>query len=476
MSELFEGLRRSKRNRLSAFDISRISQQKVPKIRKYTEGEKMANPMQTDPSIIDMSHTIMTNLPSTSRSANTPNPSAPNTAGQMNQSDNVEETIRDMVNESIHETQLNLRGLVHESVSKELEKVYVAIGKLNEAISSLPGLNRGRSETTVENNDVNRASSSNTSSLPVPTYPCSNQSAEIPRVNILPSMNASAVNKGIKIERFGLNFTGNPNSLLVDDFIYRLEYFQRQYKLDWQDILGEFHILLSGPALEWFWLQQRNKNVTDWTSLKYALQERYKTRRSCFEEMRDLLERKQMPGESIDAYFHDLNLMRSRLERPVSEYEMICLAKRNLRKSLSSIVYALPVSSLEQLRIECLDIEKTFFKKDQMPAHPLQNRPMRVNAMEEEREHFELYDQTDLSEEVAAINGVVVCWNCQNSGHVFRDCPASHRNLFCFKCGKPNTISPKCANCKSGNMRKNVVTAGNQRSIDQPAASTSQQI
>lgn len=198
----------------------------------------MANPMQTDPSIIDMSHTIMTNLPSTSRSANTPNPSAPNTAGQMNQSDNVEETIRDMVNESIHETQLNLRGLVHESVSKELEKVYVAIGKLNEAISSLSGLNRGRSETTVENNDVNRASSSNTSSLPVPTYPCSNQSAEIPRVNILPSMNASAVNKGIKIERFGLNFTGNPNSLLVDDFIYRLEYFQRQYKLDWQDILG----------------------------------------------------------------------------------------------------------------------------------------------------------------------------------------------------------------------------------------------
>lgn len=65
-----------------------------------------------------------------------------------------------------------------------------------------------------------------------------------------------------------------------------------------------------------------------------------------------------MPEESINVFFHDINLIISRLERPFSEYEMRGLAKRNLWKSLSSIVYALPVSSLEQLGIECLEIEK----------------------------------------------------------------------------------------------------------------------
>lgn len=51
--------RRSKRNRTSAFDASRISVQPLPKYRKRNNVNKMAQQGQpTDPSIIDMSHTI----------------------------------------------------------------------------------------------------------------------------------------------------------------------------------------------------------------------------------------------------------------------------------------------------------------------------------------------------------------------------------------------------------------------------------
>lgn len=276
---------------------------------------------------------------------------------------------------------------------------------------------------------------------------------------------------GIRIERFGLNFSGRPNSLSVEDFIYRLEYFQRHYRLAWEEILNEFHILLSGPAYEWFWLQQRNSNIADWESLKYGLTERFKTRRTCFEAMRDLLERKQMPGESIDSFFHDVNLMRSKLEKPVSEYEMISLVKKNLRKNLSSIVYALPVNSVEQLRIECLEIERTFFKKDSVAPPPTQfppvNRPIRVSALQEEELELNRVEEIDEVVEVAAFtSNPILCWNCQKPGHGFRDCPATQRGLFCFKCGRPNTITPKCSNCASENSRKNMVATGNHRSTE----------
>lgn len=116
-------------------------------------------------------------------------------------------------------------------------------------------------------------------------------------------------------------------------------------------------------------MQQRNNCKKDWEYLKHGLVKRFKTRRTCFEEMLDLLERKQLSGESINTFFHDINLMRSKLERPVSEFEMISLVKKILRKTLSSIVYSMQVSSLEQLKVECLEVERTFFVKNTNQNH-----------------------------------------------------------------------------------------------------------
>lgn len=49
--------------------------------------------------------------------------------------------------------------------------------------------------------------------------------------------------------------------------------------------------------------------------------------------------------------------MRSKLETPVSEFEMISLVKKNLRKQIFSIVYSVNISSLEQFRVECIEVE-----------------------------------------------------------------------------------------------------------------------
>lgn len=460
MSEYAAGKRRSKRNRSLAFDISRISGQSPrPKFKKKGSGGRMESATNRDASMRDLSGTINNPNASTSATSRAAQHSAQLERDLPREEDQV---IRNMVYESVNEARLGLNSLVQESIGREMEKVYSVVNKLNEAVARLSIEGRGGSSNQM-NQTIPPA---HTGSGPTPSYGDGN--LNIRRNTVTPSI--SNGQQGIKVERFGLNFSGKPNTLSVEDFIYRLEYFQRHYRLEWDDILNEFHILVSGPAYEWFWLQQKTNNVSNWESLKHALIERFKTRRTCFEEMRDLLERKQLPGETIDSFFHDVNLMRSKLERPVSEYEMISLVKKNLRKSLSSIVYSMPVSSLEQLRVECLEIERTFFKKDPIPHPvPLNNRPIRVSEIQDEPIVFENFEEPDDLAEVSAITTQLKCWNCQIAGHGFRDCSSSQRNLFCFKCGRQNTITPKCANCSTGNSRKNMVAAGNHRSSENPA-------
>jgi len=45
----------------------------------------------------------------------------------------------------------------------------------------------------------------------------------------------------------------------------------------------------------------------------------------------------------------------------------------------------------------------------------------------------------------------LVCWNCQNTNHLNRDCP-SPKKTHCFRCGTPNITVRNCPKCSySGN-------------------------
>lgn len=41
----------------------------------------------------------------------------------------------------------------------------------------------------------------------------------------------------------------------------------------------------------------------------------------------------------------------------------------------------------------------------------------------------------------------MVCWQCEQQGHVFPNCPNSKTFIFCFRCGKKGTTSRSCPDC-----------------------------
>lgn len=86
--------------------------------------------------------------------------------------------------------------------------------------------------------------------------------------------------------------------------------------------------------------------------------------------MRELVERKQQIGESIDSYFHSMLTLRSRLRVPIPDYAMIKIMKRNVKENLAKMIYPMTIYTLEQLREECKEIDQRFPRRDGRTVPP----------------------------------------------------------------------------------------------------------
>lgn len=207
--------------------------------------------------------------------------------------------------------------------------------------------------------------------------------------------------------------------------------------------------------------------------MRQALLTRYKTPRSYLEATRNLMDRKQHPGESVVSFFHAFNVLCSRIEQPIGEFELIKIAKSNLKESLGRLVFPMFVSSLEQLRVACIEAERNFGRKKIRYTAPPSLRTNR--QFSEATIEISINPDEDQNLEIAALGGPITCWNCRKTGHMFIDCTATERNIFCYRCGKPDTITPFCPKCKSGNSKRNMVKAGDHRPTENPAITNQSQ-
>lgn len=227
--------------------------------------------------------------------------------------------------------------------------------------------------------------------------------------------------------------------------MFRLEYLKEKYGCSWGDILRDFHRLLGGEAREWYWLYIRTNRNVDWPTLQFALQRQFASQLTDFELMREINERKQKPGESIDEYFHAIGILRSRLRNQIPEYEMVRLVKGNLRESLAKLVYPIAVYSVEQLRMECKEVERCFPRRDRVQQSGFAPRSYQVHEITpiQTDEQESPRDEGQVPVEEVRYQRVTkhppsrdqssrknTCWNCGLEGHLFTDCMSLHRRIL----------------------------------------------
>lgn len=195
--------------------------------------------------------------------------------------------------------------------------------------------------------------------------------------------------------------------------------------------------------------------------MKHALLSQYQTPQLKFDILRELLERKQRNNESVNSYFHEMCILRSRLMQPIYEYEKIKILKGNIRDDIKRHVYQMTISSVDQLRVECIEAERNFLRRDIRPMGSSFRPQRQINEIFEPNYEYSPEEFPEVVEDnVSALRfqqqqkPSPACWNCGESGHVFMDCPAEFRKIFCYRCGKPETVTPKCPKCQSGNQRR----------------------
>lgn len=211
----------------------------------------------------------------------------------------------------------------------------------------------------------------------------------------------------IRIDKLGLNFSGDTRELRVNDFIYRLEQMRALYNIPWAEVLRDFTFLVTGQAREWYWLYRQSNVNTDWEGLKHALLSQYQTPQSKFDIVRELLERKQRNNESINSYFHEMYILRSRLMQPIYEYEMIKILKGNIRDDIKRHVYQVTISSVDQLRVECIEAERNFPRRDIRPMGSSFRPQRQINEIFEP--NYE-YSPEEFPEVGEVITGVPELW------------------------------------------------------------------
>jgi len=79
--------------------------------------------------------------------------------------------------------------------------------------------------------------------------------------------------------------------------------------------------------------------------------------------MHKLLQREQQPGESADDYIHSIQQLASRLKKPMIERQLVKVVKKGLRNKISRFVYAMVVLTVDELREECVEVERSFGRR-----------------------------------------------------------------------------------------------------------------
>ncbi|KAL7724280.1 hypothetical protein ACLKA6_005290 [Drosophila palustris] len=266
--------------------------------------------------------------------------------------------------------------------------------------------------------------------------------------------------------------SGHPRSKSsVEDFIFRVEFLQHQYRCPWREVLRCFHILLKGRAREWYWLHVKRHQVEEWEALKRALIASFRGTQTEHDKMHELMQREQGRGESAVDFIHAIQKLASRLREPLPEARLIKIAKKGLRDDLARYVYALDVYTIDQLRDECSEVEKAFGRRNPRPAFDAKPPPrfgaprggMSANEIDvpiEEPEFPEL--EVDEARMVQRAQRRAGCWNCESADHEFRNCMAKERKIFCYRCGRPDTFCPQCPDC-AGNWQRSATRAGESR-------------
>lgn len=234
--------------------------------------------------------------------------------------------------------------------------------------------------------------------------------------------------KSIAVFKWNLTFDGSKDNVM--SFIERVEELRIARNCTKDELFASAIDLFTGPALIWF--RSIKNSITDWDALIQILRRDFLP--TDYDEVlwEQIKDRTQGKHERVTIFIAVLENLFSRLAVPCSEEVKIKFIKRNLLACYSSALALVDIPTVETLSELCRKVEDANISVKHQNSSKVASLESALT-----------YEGTNSGKD----NRKVKCWNCNEDGHVRRDCRKPKTPIHCFGCNEPGVIKPNCPKC-----------------------------
>lgn len=278
---------------------------------------------------------------------------------------------------------------------------------------------------------------------------------------------------------WGLSFHGSVKDPPIEQFLFRVESIAvGVFRLNLDQLVNEFCVFLKDDAQNWYWnYRHRNsRNVLRYAQFRQDLITRFRDRHSDYDIKYMLSSRRQHFKESEDfrKYYDEIHKISSRLQDPLPDSELLEIMRRNMRPGLQLALANKQILNLDELFTQCVKLETLWSRlgynpessivqkksiceatADFMPVQETSFDHSYVDAINMQRAHNFPSRANSVPKNVSDPNSLIICFNCDDIGHHFKDCPSNVRKVFCHGCGDKGIYLPQCIKCRPGNLNSN---------------------
>lgn len=266
-------------------------------------------------------------------------------------------------------------------------------------------------------------------------------------------------------------------------------------------ILRNLTFSLSGQARTW-WKANRHK-ITSLHECEEAIRKRFDSQASTPQALlRNVYCRKQGTTEHLPKFIDEMNVLMDRALMSDADEERLDLIIANANEQCQPLLHARQARSM----VELIQFANTFPEAKATKSATARSFRFekKVQALQEDSEHELTNDGSSESESEEVIdvqalkklirsmegrssskravtlnqsrrtpshkaepagiahqeptvlshtmeaqgNEAMICWNCGHWGHPFKQCRVKTQRVFCYGCGRPNTIARDCQTCQ----------------------------
>lgn len=295
----------------------------------------------------------------------------------------------------------------------------------------------------------------------------------------------------VPVNHWRISFSGEANSsnkfdLNIHKFLQQVKLFRRASNISRGELLRQIIHLLNGSARDWY--QNASRTINTWGQFVVALKAKFLPTDYNFQLMAQAQRRQQDKNESVAQYINAMEMIFSSMSRHIDPEWQLTVVCANLLPQYSDLVVAQAPQSIAEIEAICKRLEsakehKKYFTPQAQTSKQYPHRPKVFAAEEDNPVSTSDNDGEESEANVCAVvrrsdnkkktpakkpfakdgekpNGsarvdasaeagrVIVCFNCDGSGHVHKDCP-SEKRVFCYNCGTKRVTAKDCPKCST---------------------------